>query len=38
MTKDIQKGYHVRVLGISKKPISRLECEKVYHLSEKICT
>ena len=47
MTKDILKGYCVEVLSIStkkkqKKPemlhISRLECEEVCHLSEKICT
>ena len=31
MTKDITKGYYVRVLSIPKKAISRLECEKVCH-------
>ena len=38
MTKDITKGYYVRVLSIPKKAISRLECEKVCHLIIKICT
>ena len=38
MTKDIPKGYYVPVLSISKKPISRLECEEVCHLSRKTCT
>ena len=38
MTKDIQKGYYVRVLSISKKPISRLKREEVRHLRRKIGT